>query len=136
MWKLKDNVKIVLKRHRVVVDQKSLAANQNLAHLITEDPKYNSDYGHNLVWTGDNAPNKKTANPNANIEISVNVKKKPKEEETKSEPTSSTLTEAQTDGKPSSGNAGKQESALSDSPESKQKQPEKVVQETGSRKRK
>lgn len=100
MYRLKNDVKIVLKRHNVTVTQKSLAGNQHLATLILEDPIYNARYGHNLEEVGDGGaratfkPN--PANPKIGqdaIEIQVNVKKKPE-----SEVTASASTEIPSDG--------------------------------------
>lgn len=100
MYKLKNDVKIVLKRHNVTVTQKALAGNQHLATLILEDPIYNARYGHNLEEVGDGGARATfkpdPANPKIGqdaIEIQVNVKKKPE-----SEVTASASQETPTDG--------------------------------------
>lgn len=113
MWKLKEPVKIYLKRHRVQVTQESLAKNQDLAQIILDDPSYFAAYGHNLVNT-DGAPAKQK--DESGITINVDVKKKADaEKETKlqseqSKPTVSISTNQQSDGMSLKLNAGKQES--------------------------
>lgn len=110
MWKLKEPVKIILKRHGVVVTQESLTKNQALAELILNDPSYFAAYGHNIINT-EGQPAKQAEEPG--ITIHVDVKKKAEVEKLQSEqskPSASTSTPQQTDGMSLNLSAGKQES--------------------------
>lgn len=109
MYRLKEDVKIILRRHSVVVTKESLAKNQNLATLILEDPQYHSRYGHLIEEVTNGKVIKPKIQPQTighdPFTIEVNVKKKPE-----SQPTASQLTETPTDGGNLIENAPKPES--------------------------
>jgi hypothetical protein len=76
MWTLKENIKIILRRHGLIITREALANNQSLAEIILNDPLYSARYGHNLVRTDD--PKTPQAPPTIENEevIEVNIKKK------------------------------------------------------------
>lgn len=96
MWTLKSDVKIVLRRHGLIVTQKTLKANQHLAEIILNDPVYNAQYGHNLEGEGKTKAQEETKT------IEVTVKKKAEVTSPQPPPTSSpyvsTSTEVKTGG--------------------------------------
>lgn len=136
MYRLKEDVKIILKRDSAIVTRESLAKNQNLATLILEDPFYSQRYGHLIEEVGTNGKAKK---PNVQpktighdpFTIEVNVKKKPVEQSTESQPTASQLTEIPTGGEDLKPSEQKPVSKSTGSGLLKQ-----VKQDTGSKKKK
>lgn len=136
MYRLKEDVKIILKRDSAIVTRESLAKNQNLATLILEDPFYSQRYGHLIEEVGTNGKAKK---PNVQpktighdpFTIEVNVKKKPVEQSPESQDTAFQLTETPKDGGNLIENAPKPESKSTGSGLLKQ-----VKQDTGSKKKK
>lgn len=104
MWTLKNNVKIVLKRHGLIVTKETLAKNQALANVILEDAVYNAHYGHNLVQLDTSAAQETQAREDEDV-IAVNIKKKAdalreqeESESATSEDTALTFDNAGTDG--------------------------------------
>lgn len=97
MWKLKEPVKIILKRHGLVITQESLARNQTLADVVMEDTVYRQRYGHNFIQTDGAGKDIPAPTKPDQLDIEVNVKKKADALKESKQP-ASTSTEAKADG--------------------------------------
>lgn len=119
MWTLKDDSKIVIKKHGLVITRQSLARNQALANVVLEDHDLFRKYGHNFVQAGSG---KQAPAPRPNeVVIEVNVKKKADALKESGEPVS-TSTEVQTGGGSLNVNEVKQEPRSGDTQQLNRKQ--------------
>lgn len=113
MWKLKEPVKIVLKKKGVVITTKTLEDDPTLALLVLDDPDLKKKYGHNFIEA------KERVHVSTDT-IPVNLKKKADSVQPTLKPTVLTSTEVQTDGMSLNVKDSKQESKSQDSQVSKQ----------------
>lgn len=116
MWQLKEPVKVVSKKHRLIISRETLKADPGLADMVMNDPELFKKYGHNFKQVGT-----KEELETGEVVIPVDFKKKAEVIDSESEiltESASTLTEVPNDGmrlnvsevKPPSPSQGSQQS--------------------------
>lgn len=116
MWQLKEPVKVISKKHRLIISRETLKADPGLADLVMNDPELRAKYGHNFKEVGT-----KEELETGEVVIPVDFKKKAEVTGSVSETlpeSASTSTEAPNDGmrlnvsevKPQSPSQGSQQS--------------------------